>query len=293
MQKLATLVRVLDGLIKFRQTLLLTASMYAAFLVAGGYAKPLQLHVTILLLGFLSIAATTAVNMFFDRDIDAMMNRTAHRPLPRGVVEPRIVLYVSVMLVAICVAAGAIYVNQYFAASIAAGFFFDIVAYTLLLKRRTPLSIVAGSLAGGAPSFGGWAAARGAPGVGALAFSMLIVAWVPAHIWFLALYYRDDYRAANVPMLPVITGPATVGVAVAFASIFQAYSVAILYASHDVGLAPLVYGILASLHTFKLSMDVCSGKPEYMRAFKLVNMHLGILLIIMMLDAVLGRPFGI
>ncbi len=286
-------LRVLDGLIKFRQTLLLTLSMYAAFLVAGGYREPPQLHAEVLVIGFASIAATTAINMVFDRDIDALMDRTASRPLPSGVVRPEPVLAASLVVVAASAAAGWLLVNPYYACSILAGFFFDIVAYTLLLKRRTPLSIIAGSLAGGAPAFGGWVAARGVPGVGALAFSMLIVAWVPAHIWFLALHYRDDYRAAMVPMLPVVSGPVTVGVAVALASVFQAYSVAILYASGEVGVTPLAYAVASSIHMFKLSMGVCSGQTDYIKKFKTVNIHLGILLTLMMLDAVLGKPLGL
>lgn len=285
-------LRLIDGLVKFRQTSLLVLSGYTAYLVGGGLSRPLHEHLAVLVLSYLSIAAVTAINMYFDRDIDALMERTRSRPLAAGLVSPSTVLAASLLILAATVAAAVVYINIYFATAILLGFVFDIAAYTLLLKRRTPLNIVAGAVAGGAPALGGWAAATGRIDVTAILFSLLVVSWVPPHIWFLATYYRDDYLRANVPMLPVVTDTAGTAVGIGLGALTMGYSVAGLYAAGAIGPVTLLYGLLAAAHIFSLAVKLSTLNPEdakefSYKAFRKVNMHLGVFYVVMVLEKAL------
>lgn len=273
-------------LIKIKQTMLLLTSMYVSFLLGGGFVAPLYKHLLLLILGFLAIASTTAVNMYFDRDIDAVMERTRRRPLVTGVFNPRLTLVLALTVFVLATTLSAIYINMLFAATMIVGFMFDIVAYTILLKRRTPFSIIVGAIAGGMPSLGGWVAATNRIDSAGLALSMLVIAWVPSHIWFLAYYHRDDYARANVPMLPVVSDPLLAGLGIALASVFQAYSILILALEHVIGLLATLYGLLSSAHIFILSMRMAERKEreEALRAFRYANLHLGATYALMALE---------
>ena len=282
----------LEGLFKLKQTSLLVLSMYAAFIVAGGLRLPLSFHVLVVAVAYIAIAAVTAINMYFDRDIDALMERTRHRPLASGAVKPGLALTVSLIMLAASIILSILFINVYYAAAILLGFLFDVVAYTILLKRRTPLSIVAGAVAGGAPSLGGWAAAAGSIDVNAILFSLLVVSWVPPHIWFLASYYADDYRRANVPMLPVVSDHTVTAVGVGLGAMMMAYSVAGLAATHAIGVAAALYGIAAAIHIFKLAVEFSTLKSGHgsfaYKAFRRVNMHLGAFYAILIAEKLLG-----
>ncbi len=278
--------------IKLKQTLLLLASMYTAFIIGGGLAKPLPYHVEVLLIGFTSIASVTAINMYFDMDIDAMMERTRDRPLPRGSLNPRLTLLASLAALLISLYYGYILVNPYYALSILVGFIFDIFAYTLLLKRRTPLNIIAGAVAGGAPAMGGWAAARGIIDSNAILFSLIVIAWIPAHIWFLATFYRDDYRKANIPMLPAVTtDPHGVAAGIGLGALIIGYAVLGLYLNHTIGVASMLIGLLFSGYIFYEAMRYSSSGGDKLLARKMfirVNMGLGAIFLAMILEKILS-----
>jgi protoheme IX farnesyltransferase len=287
---LSSLLYVIGELTKFKQTMLLLFSMYTAFVAGGGLHKPLETHLWLWIIGYMAIGSTTAVNMYFDRDIDAVMARTNKRPLPSGLVKPGFVLYLSLGLFTISLMLGAILINVYYSLAIFIGFFFDIIAYTLLLKRKTPLSIIMGAIAGGAPALGGWAAATSsitAPGV---LFSLLVAAWVPSHIWFLASYYREDYAAANVPMLPVVADATAVATGIGLGALVLAHVIIALWLLGAVGIASLAYGLLASSHIFSLAVEYVDKKGDKetsFKAFKMVNMHLGMLFLVIILEKAL------
>ncbi|MET1101281.1 MAG: heme o synthase, partial [Pyrodictiaceae archaeon] len=191
-------------LVKPRQTLLLLVTMYGAYFAAGGRDLATLLWMSIA--GFLSIAGTTAMNMVLERDIDSLMPRTASRPIPAGLVKPASAASFSVATYTLGALVGTM-VNPVFTLTILLGYFFDILIYTNLVKRSTPLNIVLGGVAGGMPALGGWAAARGAIELGGSLLSLLVMAWIPMHIWFIATYFLEDYRKAGVPMAPVVLGP--------------------------------------------------------------------------------------
>jgi len=288
------LLSALAALIKVKQTMLLLTSSYVSFLLGGGYTAPFYKHVLLLVFGFLAIASTTAINMYFDRDIDSVMERTRHRPLVIGVFRPKSTLVFALITLTLTTILSAVYINILFATAIVVGFFFDIIAYTILLKRRTPFSIIAGAIAGGMPSLGGWAAATNRIDAAGLALSMLVVAWVPSHIWFLAYYRQNDYARANIPMLPVVSDPTLVGLGIALASVFQAYSILILASEHVIGLITTFYGLLSSTHLFILGMKVAEerSRTRALKAFKYANLHLTMTYILMLLEKLVTLAYA-
>ncbi len=199
----ASVVEGLIELTKPRQTALLLLTLVASYLAAGG--RDLYTLLLASLAGFLTISGTTAVNMVFDRDIDSVMPRTSHRPIPSGRVSADLAtLYGIALLLAGLVLAHM--VSKLFATLALLGFVFDIPLYTNLAKRRTWLNILVGSGAGAMPAIGGWVAARHAVELPGILLGLMVVAWIPMHIWFIATYYLDDYRRARVPMAPATLG---------------------------------------------------------------------------------------
>ena len=192
------------SLLKLKQTALLLFTAVAAYLAAPGEFKMPAL-VGLLAAEFLAIGGTTAVNMYFDRDIDSRMERTRRRPLPAGRIPPRPALVYGILLFL----AGLIIslpVGFWLTFTIFLGFAFDIFVYTLYFKRRTFLNILFGGVAGGMPAMGGWLTKTGFFEPGALLAFALVFLWIPMHIWFISIYYMDDYARSGVPMLPVVVG---------------------------------------------------------------------------------------
>lgn len=154
----------------------------------------------------LTAGGSAALNMWYDRDIDRVMARTAHRPLPAGVVRPKAALAWALVLGFLGVLILAVGTNLLAAALGLAGYLYYGVLYTMVLKRRTPQNIVIGGGAGAFPPLVGWAAVTGQLSWAALGMFLLIFLWTPSHFWGLALYKRDEYARAGVPMMPVVRG---------------------------------------------------------------------------------------
>jgi len=146
--------------------------------------------------------------MWYDADIDAVMARTARRPIPVGHVQPGEALAFGVTLAFGSVAVLGLLVNWVAAALLAFTIFFYIVIYTMWLKRTTPQNIVIGGAAGAFPPMIGWAAATGGIGLEAMLLFLVIFLWTPPHFWALSLYRAGDYAKAGIPMLPVVAGTA-------------------------------------------------------------------------------------
>jgi protoheme IX farnesyltransferase len=154
--------------------------------------------------GTLSAGGANATNMFLDRDIDAVMKRTAKRPLVTGAVSPAeaIVFAIALQVVAFFVLWR--YVNLISAVLALSAALFYVFVYTIVLKRRSVQNIVIGGAAGAVPVLIGWTAVTGRLAWAPLVLFLLIVVWTPSHFWALAVKYREDYAAAHVPMLPVV-----------------------------------------------------------------------------------------
>jgi heme o synthase len=178
--------------------------------VVGLVVAPGHLHPALAVVAVLCIAvgagAAGAINMWYDRDIDAVMRRTAGRPLPAGRMLPGEALGFGVVLGVWAVVVMGLAVNWVAAELLALTIGFYVFVYTIWLKRRTPQNIVIGGAAGALPPLIGWAAVTGDVGWGGVALFAIIFFWTPPHFWALSLYRADEYAAAGVPMLPVVAG---------------------------------------------------------------------------------------
>lgn len=178
----------------------------------GMWLAPGTLHLFLQIVTILSIAlgsgAGGMINMWYDRDIDRVMRRTQGRPLPQGLVAAEDVLAFGLFLAAFSVTLLGLATNWLAAGVLAFAIFFYGVIYTMLLKRSTSQNIVIGGAAGAFPPVIGWAAVTGDVSLLPLVLFAIIFLWTPPHFWALALYRNEDYRAANIPMLPVTHGPA-------------------------------------------------------------------------------------
>jgi heme o synthase len=179
--------------------------------LVGLSVAPQHIHPVLSAVAVLCIAvgagSAGAINMWYDRDIDALMRRTAQRPLPTGRMTPGEALGFGAVLGGGAVVVMGLALNWVAAALLALTIGFYVFVYTIWLKRRTPQNIVIGGAAGAFPPIIGWAAATGEIGWGAIALFAIIFFWTPPHFWALSLYQTDDYAAAGVPMLPVVSGP--------------------------------------------------------------------------------------
>ena len=174
--------------------------------VAPGHLHPVLAAVSVLCIA-IGAGAAGAINMWYDRDIDAMMRRTASRPLPAGRMMPGEALGFGAVLGVGAVLMMGLAVNWVAAELLAVAIGFYVFVYTIWLKRRTPQNIVIGGAAGAFPPMIGWAAATGDIGWGAIAMFAIIFFWTPPHFWALSLYRTSEYAEAGVPMLPVVAGP--------------------------------------------------------------------------------------
>ncbi|MBX5452974.1 MAG: heme o synthase [Acidobacteriia bacterium] len=178
--------------------------------LVGLLIAPGRVHPVIAFAGVLAIAvgagAAGAINMWYDRDIDALMRRTASRPIPAGRIAPQAALGYGITLAAASVVLMGLATNALAAGLLAASIGFYVFIYTMWLKRRTPQNIVIGGAAGAFPPLIGWAAASGSVDIMPLLLFAVVFFWTPPHFWSLALFAHGDYARAGVPMLPVTHG---------------------------------------------------------------------------------------
>jgi protoheme IX farnesyltransferase len=198
-------VRDWFALLKPRVMTLVVFSGLVGLLVAPGHLHPV-LAITAILCIAIAAGAAGAINMWYDRDIDAVMRRTSNRPIPAGRIRPQAALSFGVFLAVAAVVLMGLATNLAAAAVLAVSIAFYVFVYTMWLKRRTPQNIVIGGAAGAFPPMIGWAAVTGHVSVEALVMFAIVFFWTPPHFWALALYASGDYQRAGVPMLPVVSG---------------------------------------------------------------------------------------
>lgn len=195
------------ALLKPRVMSLVVFSGFAGLWVAPGAGA---MHPVLILVAMLSLAinagAAGAINMWYDRDIDAVMARTRGRPIPMGRVEPAEALGFGVVLSLFSVMLMGVALNWVAAGLLAFANLFYVLVYTVWLKRTTPQNIVIGGAAGAFPPLVGWAAVTGGISLYPILLFLIIFFWTPPHFWALSLYTNEDYRRANIPMMPVVRG---------------------------------------------------------------------------------------
>ncbi len=262
--------------------------------LVGMMLAPGSLHPVLAVVAVLCIAvgagASGAINMWYERDIDALMTRTRDRPLPAGRMAPGAALGFGVVLAVGSVVIMALAVEAAAAALLALTIAFYIFVYTIWLKRRTPHNIVIGGAAGAFPPMVGWAAATGEVTVGSLALFALIFMWTPPHFWALALYREGDYARAGVPMLPVVAGARETKRQIL---LYAALLVPVSLGPWALGLVGWVYGTVAVVFgvTFvglavAVWFDATDGAAR--RAFQFSIIYLFVLFATMLGEGMLG-----
>jgi protoheme IX farnesyltransferase len=241
--------------------------------------------------GTLAAGSANALNCFVDRDIDAVMRRTGHRPLATHEVSPTGALIFGSLLGVIAVGLMAAATNLLAAGLTLLAIAFYVVVYTMLLKRRTRQNIVWGGAAGCMPVLIGWSAVTGSLAWAPLVLFAVVFFWTPPHFWALAIRYRDDYARAGVPMLPVVASPVTVG--------RQIVGYAWLTVAASLLLWPIatgwVYGVLAAaagaallVEAHRLYAATRRGEPgRPMRLFHLSNSYLAFVFVAVAVDTFL------
>ena len=238
-------VRALVALTKPRIIELLLVTTVPAMLLAQRGVPSFRLILVTLVGGTLAAGSANTINCYIDRDIDALMKRTSRRPLVvngHGTIKPWEALAWGIALGAGATLLLGLMANWLSAALADAAILFYIFVYTLLLKRRSPANIVIGGAAGCFPVLVGWAAVTGTVSMPAVVLFAVIFLWTPPHFWALAMKFRKDYAAANVPMLPVVASPAVVARKILW------YSYAMVAATLAlVPYAGWIYGVLAAV----------------------------------------------
>ncbi|MEA3288165.1 MAG: protoheme IX farnesyltransferase [Candidatus Marinimicrobia bacterium] len=233
---------------------------------------------------FLVVSGSTILNMVWDRDIDAKMNRTKHRPLPMGLIKPREAWGVGLGLSAIGLFWAA-YLDLLYALIIFGGLFFDVVVYTIWLKRKTAWSIVWGGISGGMPILAGRAFGVGSIDAVGIFFMFGILFWIPTHILTFSIKYADDYASAGVPTFPSTYGEGITRVIISVSSFIAATSMLLSGIMMDLGagylrlIAVLAVGLLglAVSTIFTASERINFGLFKYASLFMMTSMFVVIL----------------
>jgi len=260
-------------------------SMYAGSKFVGPELSGYDiLH--IIIAGALASAGSSALNHFYDRDIDSKMERTSKRPIPSGRTHSRTVLIYGLGVSIVSVVYAAFTLNYVCTFFIALGIFFYVIIYTVWLKRRNPSNIVIGGFAGSAAAMAGWAGATGSIDILGFLIGFLVFVWTPSHFWCLAMKIRDDYAEANVPMLPVLIGMertskyilANTIILIPYSLMLYAFGMGIIYT-----VIAAVAGGLMLLYHYKLTQTPTSDFAW--KAYKVTAPYLTIIFIGIALDA--------
>ncbi|MGI0014838.1 MAG: heme o synthase [Nitrososphaera sp.] len=248
-------------------------------------------------LGFLTLAGAlasmgaSALNHYYDRDIDKVMERTARRPIPAGRLSPRSVFVFGVALSALSVIIALFTLNPIATGMIALGIFFYVIVYTAWLKRSNASNIVIGGFAGSAASMAGWATATGSIDLLGFLIGWLVFMWTPPHFWCLAIRAREEYASVRVPMLPVLIGnQKTASYILLNTAILLPYSVAIVFFGPGLlyaGVAAVSGSLMLAYH-YKLTKN---PTPEFAwKAYKVTAPYLVVIFVALAVDALFYYP---
>ena len=276
--------------------LLLLTTVPVMFLASRG-VPDMWLVVATVVGGTLSAGSANALNCVYDRDIDQRMRRTRRRALPRHIVSPRAALVFGLALGVVSTALLGFWVNWLSAGLALAANVFYVVGYTMLLKRRTSQNIVWGGAAGCFPALIGWTAVTDSLAWAPVVLFLVVFFWTPPHFWALALRYRDDYAAADVPMLPSVAPARTVGRQIVLYSWVTVATSLLLWPVASTGwLYPVAAVVLGAVFLTEAHLlerrtrqtdNVVEMRP--MRLFHWSNMYLSLLFLGVALDPLLTR----
>jgi protoheme IX farnesyltransferase len=265
-------------------------SMYAASKLVGPELDNLGL-IHIIIAGSLASAGSSALNHYYDRDIDPKMKRTSQRPIPSGRISASQVLIYGLAVSCISVIYGFFMLNAVSAFFIALGIFSYVIIYTVWLKRLNSSNIVIGGIAGSAAAWAGWSAATGSMDLLGFLIGFLVFVWTPSHFWCLAMKIKDEYAQAEVPMLPVIIGMqktskyilANTIILLPYSLMISAFGMGIVYTI----IAAASGGLMLAYH-YKLTKNPTSEFAW--KAYKVTAPYLTIIFVAVALDAAFHIP---
>jgi heme o synthase len=264
-------------------------SMYAASKLVSGTPQLEYLdYLHIIVAGALASAGSSALNHYYDKDIDPKMNRTSSRPIPSGRMTASHVLMYGVSVSCISVIYGFFALNALSAFFIAVGIFSYVIIYTVWLKRKNTSNIVIGGIAGSAAAWAGWAAATGSMDLLGFLVGFLVFVWTPSHFWCLAMKIKDEYAQAEIPMLPVVIGmQKTSKFILGNTLILIPYSLILVLIPDGLGLVytiiAVVSGGLMLVYHYKLTKTPTSEFAW--KAYKVTAPYLTIIFVAVALDA--------
>ena len=269
-------------------------SMYAASKLVDG-APDLQYidYLHIIIAGALASAGSSALNHYYDKDIDPKMTRTSTRPIPSGRMAASHVMIYGLIVSCVSVIYGFFALNPVSAFFIALGIFSYVIIYTVWLKRLNTSNIVIGGIAGSAAAWAGWAAATGSMDLLGFLVGFLVFVWTPSHFWCLAMKIKDEYAQANVPMLPVVIGmQKTSKYILGNTIILLPFSLILSFIPDGMG---LVYTVIAAVsgglmlvYHYKLTKTPTSEFAW--KAYKVTAPYLTIIFVAVALDAAFHIP---
>ncbi len=272
---------------------LLLVTTVPTMVVAANGIPGLWLMLATLVGGTLAAGGANAFNMVIDRDIDAVMERTKNRPLVTGVMTPRAAALFATGLEVLAFVTLAVWVNALSAWLALAAAAFYVVIYTIILKRRSKQNIVIGGAAGAVPVLIGWAAVTNSLGWTPFLLFLVIFIWTPPHFWALAVRYRDDYQAANVPMMPVVASLRRTTLEILVYSVLMWALTMLIGPSAHLGwvyaLSATVLGGLFTFYALRLYNHARNDRAdvgEAMRLFHYSITYLSALFILMAVDVV-------
>ncbi len=269
-------------------------SMYAASkLVPGVPELDYWSYLHIIVAGALASAGSSALNHYYDKDIDPKMTRTSTRPIPSGRMTASNVLIYGLVVSCISVIYGFFALNAVSAFFIAVGIFSYVIIYTVWLKRRNVSNIVIGGIAGSAAAWAGWSAATGSMDLLGFLVGFLVFVWTPSHFWCLAMKLKDEYAKAEVPMLPVVIGMhKTSKFILGNTLILIPYSLILSFIPDGMGLVytviAIISGALMLVYHYKLTKNPTSEFAW--KAYKVTAPYLTIIFVAVALDAAFHIP---
>ena len=269
--------------------LLLFTALATMFVAAGGWNFSSRLFLTTFVAVTLGCAGANTITCYIDRDMDRVMERTKRRPIPSGRIHPpQRALYWGILLTASSfILAWTINPLTFVLGFL--GWADNVLVYSLLMKRRSPLNVILGGFSGGLPALVGWAAVQNSLNLTALLIASIVVLWIPNHIWNLAIVYTEDYKKVRVPMLPAVFSlEKTIRCTVVTVVLMYACSLALYFVGGFgfiyLGIA-LVFGLVMTVSNVILSLTPSRQRAWIM--FKLSSPYLFVLFLAMVLDVLL------
>jgi len=269
-------------------------SMYAASkLVDGAPDLDYLFYLHIIVAGALASAGSSALNHYYDKDIDPKMTRTSTRPIPSGRMAASHVLIYGVVVSCISVIYGYFALNAVSAFFIAVGIFSYVIIYTVWLKRKNSSNIVIGGIAGSAAAWAGWSAATGSMDLLGFLVGFLVFVWTPSHFWCLAMKLKDEYAQAKIPMLPVVIGmQRTSKYILGNTIILIPFSLILSFIPDGMGVVytviAIISGTLMLVYHYKLTKNPTSEFAW--KAYKVTAPYLTIIFVAVALDAAFHVP---